>query len=174
MPREVVLAVVIGVHGLKGAVKVKHFTERPESLAQYGALHAGNGARFDVLSVMPGKAGTAALFLKGVADRAAAEALKGCELRVARDALPEVGTDEFYHADLIGLAAEDGHGRVIGTLSAIHNYGAGDVLEITRADGDTLLIAFTRENTPTIDPGAGRIVIAVPPEIESDPRGFVE
>ena len=98
----------------------------------------------------------------GVASREAAEALKGTELFIARDALPRPGEDEFYHADLIGLEAQDGEGRVLGKVAALHNYGAGDVVEITRADGDSVLLAFTRETVPVIDIPGGRIIVAVP------------
>jgi len=110
---------------------------------------------------------------KGVSDRGAAEALKGTELFIAREALPAAGEDEFYHADLIGLEAQDTEGRVLGKVAAIHNYGAGDVIEIARLssngspDGDSVLLAFTRETVPTIEIAQGRIVVAVPEEDEA-------
>ena len=86
---------------------------------------------------------------------------------IARHALPPPEEEEFYHADLIGLEAQDSEGRVIGTVAAIHNYGAGDVIEITRPDGDTVLLAFTRETVPVIAIAAGHIVVAVP-EVDED------
>ena len=163
---DVLLAAVIGAQGLKGAVKAKIFTETPEALAAYGPLHDAAGRRFEIVDLRPGKPGEAVLTFAGITDRSAAEALKGTELFVARAHLPETAAEEFYHADLIGLEAQDGEGRVLGRVTAIHNYGASDVLEIVRADGDSVLLAFTKETVPTIDLGNGRIVVAVPEDDE--------
>ena len=82
--------------------------------------------------------------------------------------MPAAGDDEFYHADLIGLEAQDSEGRVLGKVAAIHNYGAGDVIEIARPDGDTVLLAFTADNVPTIEIALGRIVVAVPEDDEGN------
>ncbi len=109
-----------------------------------------------------------------IADRNAAESLKGTELFVSRSALPAVKDEEFYHADLIGLRAEDGEGRMLGTVSAIHNFGAGDVIEIKRDDGDSVMLPFTREIVPVIEIEAGRVIIAAPEEVEAETRGTVE
>ena len=174
MPRDVPLAAIIGAHGLKGEVKAKLFTETPDALMRYGVLHTADGRTVEIARVQPTKPGEAVLAIKGVADRNAAEALKGKELLVAREALPETEAHEFYHADLIGLRAEDELGRVIGTVHAIHNFGAGDVIEIQRDDGDDVLIAFTRENVPSVEPDKGRIIVAVPEEIDTQTWGNVE
>jgi 16S rRNA processing protein RimM len=88
--------------------------------------------------------------------------------------LPATQAEEFYHADLVGLSAEDEEGRLIGTVLAIHNYGAGDVIEIARADGGNLLLPFTHEFAPTVDVKGGRLVIAVPEEVETGEKGNVE
>src|SRR5690242_7621435 len=104
MARDVLLGAVIGAQGLKGEVKVKAFTQSPEKLAAYGPLHTKDGKRFRVMSVREAKDG-AVVALEGVNDRNAAEALKGVELFVPRDALPKEDADEFYHADLVGLRA---------------------------------------------------------------------
>ena len=166
MNREVLLAVVLGAHGLKGEVKVKTFTETPGKLGSYGPLHARDGRPFTLCALRPGRDGEAVASFKEVADRNAAEALKGVELFVARSALPPEGSDEFYHADLVGLAAEDSEGRRIGKVAAVHNFGASDVLVIAREDGGETLIAFTRENVPRIELKAGRLIVAVPEETE--------
>jgi len=166
MPRDVLLAAVIGAQGLKGAVKVKTFTESPAALGAYGVLHDAHGRRYEITAFRPGKPGEAVISFAGIASRSAAEALKGVQLFVARAALPETGEDEFYHADLIGLPAFDSEGRLVGKVAAIHNFGAGDVIEIERPDGDEVLLAFTRETVPEIDLKAGRIKIAVPEEDE--------
>ncbi len=174
MPQDVLLAAIIGAHGLKGEVKVKTFTEAPDALVRYGLLHTKDGRTLDVAQVQATKPGEAIVAFKGVTDRTRAEALKGEELFVARAALPALEAQEFYHADLVGLRAEDGEGRVLGTIHAIHNYGAGDVIEITRPDGDSVLLAFTRDNVPTIELENGRIIVAVPEETEAGGHGNVE
>ncbi|MGZ5925378.1 MAG: ribosome maturation factor RimM [Rhizomicrobium sp.] len=166
MAREVLLAAVMGAQGLQGAVKVKLFTEAPEALSSYGPLHDARGRKFEITAFRPGKPGEAVISFAGITDRNAAEALKGTELFVARAALPATAEEEFYHADLIGLEAQDSEGRALGKVATIHNYGAGDVVEITRPDGDSVLLAFTRETVPTIDIAGGRIVVAVPEDDE--------
>lgn len=174
MSRDVLLGVVIGAQGLRGEVKVKTFTASPEKLGAYGPLRDKQGREFRVASVRAGK-DSAIVSLEGISDRNAAESLKGTELFVARAALPKTDAHEFYHADLVGLRAEDSEGRVLGTVSAIHNFGAGDVIEIARDDGGgTVLLPFTREFAPLIDLAQGRIVIAVPEEVEAETHGTVE
>lgn len=166
MARDVLIAAVIGAHGLKGEVKLKLFTD---DLARYRRLHAKDGRVFTLVRAR----GDTAAFAE-VRDRAAAEALKGVELHVAREALPTVGEEEYYHADLIGLVAMDTEDRAIGTVAAIHNFGAGDVIEIARPDGDTVLFPFARDFVPVVDIRARRVVIAVPEEVETGERGNVE
>jgi 16S rRNA processing protein RimM len=173
MARDVLLGAVIGAQGLKGEVKVKTFTQSPERLGAYGPLHTKDGKRFRVLSVREAR-DAAVVALDGVNDRNAAEALKGAELFVPRSALPKEEADEFYHADLVGLRAEDTEGRAMGTIRAVHNFGAGDVLEIIRDDGDEVFLPFTREVAQEIDIEGGRIVIAAPEEIEAGEKGSVE
>jgi len=174
MTRDVLFAAVIGAHGLKGEVRVKTFTASPDKLGAYGPLHAKDGRIFTVAALRPGKDGEAVALFKEIADRAAADALKGTELFVTRAMLPQAGAEEFYHADLVGLTVEDSEGRRLGKVAAIHNYGASDVLAIAREDGDEVLIAFTRANVPEIDVKSGRIVVAAPEEAEMKDKGDVE
>ena len=166
--RDVLLAAVMGAQGLKGEVKAKLFTDAPDALPRYGVLHARDGRKFKITAFRPTKAGEAVIAFQGVADRNAAEALKGTELFVERAALPETNEDEFYHADLIGLEARDSEGRVLGKVSAIHNYGASDVIELSRTDGDHVLLAFSRETVPVLNIAAGYIVVAVPEDDEDN------
>jgi 16S rRNA processing protein RimM len=174
MAGDVLLGVVIGAQGLKGEVRVKTFTEAPDRLGAYGPLHTKDERAFEVESVRAAK-GAAVVKLAGVASREAAESLKGIELYVRRTALPAGEAHEFYHADLIGLRAEDTEGRTIGTVIAIHNFGAGDVIEIAREDGTgDVLMPFTREIVPTIEISEGRLVVAAPEEVEAERRGNVE
>src|SRR6185295_13168229 len=113
------------------------------------------------------KPGEAVIAFAGVADRNAAEALKGTELFVDRAALPGTDEDEFYHADLIGLEVQDSEGRVLGKVISLHNFGASDVLEFSRPDGDTVLMAFTKQTAPVINVAQGFIIVAVPEDDEA-------
>lgn len=171
MTKDVFLAAVIGAHGLKGEVRLKTFTE---TLARYRKLHARDGRVFTVAHLKSVKADEAVASFTEVRDRTSAESLKGLELFVARDALPAAGENEFYHADLIGLSAMDQEDRVIGTVKAIHNYGAGDVIEIARGEGETVMLPFARDFVPLVDIANARVVIAVPEEVETGERGHVE
>src|SRR5262245_27129271 len=140
MAGDILLGVITGALGLKGEVKVKTFTATPEAIANYGDLHTKDGRRLKVASAKAGKGDEALVVLAGISDRSAAEGLKGAELFVSRGALPAIDEGEYYHADLIGLAAHDGEDRRIGTVKAIHNYGAGDVIEIETPDGSDILL----------------------------------
>jgi 16S rRNA processing protein RimM len=140
---DILLAAVTGAQGLKGEVKAKLFTATPDALPRYGVLHTKSGRKLKITAFRPTKEGEAVIAFEGVRDRDAAEALKGVELFVDRAALPQPDEDEFYHADLIGLEVRDSEGRVLGRVSALHNFGASDVLEFVRADGDSVHLAFT-------------------------------
>jgi 16S rRNA processing protein RimM len=168
MSRDILLGAIIGAQGLKGEVKVKTFTETPENLGAYGPLHSADGRRFKVVSSRAIKGDAAIVRFEGISDRSDAEELKGVQLFVHRDQLPDTQAEEFYHADLIGLSAEDEEGRLIGKVASIHNFGAGDVIEIARADGSDVLLPFTREFVPVVDMKSGRIVIAAPEESEGN------
>jgi 16S rRNA processing protein RimM len=174
MDRDILLGVVIGAQGLKGEVKVKTFTATPEAIAHYGDLHTRDGRKLAVVAAKVGSKGEAIVSLGGVVDRTAAEALKGIELFVPRGRLPAVDEGEFYHADLLGLRVEDREDRLIGTVKAIHNFGAGDVIEIATPDGNDLLLSFTRETVPVVDIRHGRLVVEVPPDDVAEERHGVE
>ena len=166
MASDILLAAITGAQGLKGEVKAKLFTATPDALPRYGVLHTKDGRKLKITAFRSTKEGEAVIAFEGIADRDQAEALKGSELFVERAALPEAGEDEFYHADLIGLEVRDSEGRVLGKVSALHNFGASDVLEFARSDGDTVHIAFTRETVPVIQVAEGFIVVAVPEDDE--------
>ena len=174
MTGDVLLGVVIGAQGLKGEVKVKTFTETPENIAAYGPLHTRDGRTFSIAALREAK-GLASVRFDGIATREAAESLKGTELYIFRATLPSPETQEFYHADLLGMQAEDTEGRHIGKVIAVHNFGAGDVIEIEREDGGgTVLMPFTQEIVPSIDIAERRIVVAAPEEVEAETKGWVE
>jgi 16S rRNA processing protein RimM len=153
-------------HGVRGAVKLWTFTEDPLAVKHYGPLMTKDGARqFEVTHVREAKDHLVAT-LKGIATREDAERLNGLELYVARDKLPETDEDEYYHADLIGLAAVNAADEPLGRVVAIHNFGAGDIIEIAPAKGATMLLPFTNAVVPTVDLTGGRVVIELPQEIE--------
>ena len=158
----------MGAQGLKGEVKAKVFTDAPGALPRYGVLHDKNGRTFKITAFRSSKAGEAVIAFEGVNDRSSAEALKGTQLFVDRAALPEPDEDEFYHADLIALEARDSEGRVLGKVAAIHNFGASDVIELVRSDGDQVHLAFTRETVPHIHIKDGYIIVAVPEDTEDN------
>jgi len=149
--------------GVRGAVRITTYTERPEDIAAYGPLHDGPGGRALEIVVREVVRGGVVAEIAGVADRNAAEALRGSRLYVPRSALPEPEAEEYYHADLIGLAAVDAGGRRLGRVVAIHDFGAGDLVEI--ADGGAeILVPLSRECVPEIDLAGGRMVVVPPAE----------
>jgi 16S rRNA processing protein RimM len=164
--RFVTLATIGAPHGVKGEVRVKSFAADPMALGAYRPLSTKDGRSFEIERLRPGKGVLIAKF-RGVEDRDAAEALKGLSLGVDRDALPAPDTDEFYYADLIGLSAFDAAGASLGTVVAVENYGAGDILEIARAGAPALLLPFTKTVVPDIDIARGRIVVVPPEETEA-------
>ena len=153
---------IAGAFGVQGEVRLKSFCADPAAIAGYGPLVAEDGRSFEVRLVRP-IAGAFAARLSGVATREEAEALKGTRLHAPRDRLPPLGDDEFYHADLIGLAVIDTGGAPIGTVRAVLDHGAGDILEIARPGKPELLLPFTRAAVPTVDI-AGRRIVADPPD----------
>jgi 16S rRNA processing protein RimM len=155
-------------HGVRGAVKLWPFTEDPLAVMDYGPLATKDGARqFEVTHARPAKDHLVAT-IKGVTTREDAERLNGIELYIAREQLPATDEDEYYHADLIGLAAVNAANEPIGRVLAIHNFGAGDIIEIAPPSGPTLLLPFTNAVVPTVDLANGRVVIELPQEIEGD------
>lgn len=150
---------ILGAHGVRGLVKLASFTEDPEAIFEYGDLTDEAGARcFRVEPVGAAKDHWLAR-IDSVTDRDVAQALGGTRLFVERSALPEPDEDEFYHADLIGLRVELPDGTVLGTVAAMHNFGAGDIVEIALPSGKRPLLPFDRETVPEIDFAAGRIVV---------------
>lgn len=166
---RVCVGVIKGAHGVRGLVRVKPFTEVPEDIVAYGPLGDETGTTLYRLSVC-GRAKDALLVrIEGIGDRDQAQALSGTRLTVPRAALPEVEAAEtFYHADLIGLSAETSAGRALGKVVAVHDFGAGDLLEIedtVRRQKD--FYPFTRAVVPLVDLDGGRIVIDPPDETEA-------
>ena len=146
-------------------MRIKPFTDIPEDVAAYGPVSDEADSRRFEIGIEAVRGGMVIAALDGVADRNAAEALKGLRLYVSKDALPEPDEDEFYHADLLGLEVVQ-HGEVIGTVRSIIPVGAGDVLEIDRGPGqETMLVPFTKAAVPEIDIGAGRLTVDPPRDV---------
>jgi 16S rRNA processing protein RimM len=160
---RVLLGRIAAAHGIRGEVLIKSFTAAPASIGAYGPLSDKNGTRtFEIQSARATAKGVVARFA-GVADRNAAEALRGVELYIARERLPAAAEGEFYYADLIGLAAVDGEGKPVGEIVAVHNFGAGDLIEVRlTGSGKTELVPFTDDAVPEVDLAARRAVVVIP------------
>jgi len=166
--QQICVARIGAAHGVRGAVKLWTFTEDPLAVKRYGPLTTKDGSRqFEVATAREAK-GHLVATLKGVATREEAERLNGLELYIAREKLPATDEDEYYHADLIGLAAVTVADESLGRVAAIHNFGAGDIIEIAPPHGPTMLLPFTNAVVPTVDLAGGRVVIALPAEIDGD------
>jgi 16S rRNA processing protein RimM len=168
MSAPICVARIGAPHGVRGAVKLWTFTEDPFAVKRYGPLATKDGTRqFEVTHAREVK-GHLVATLKGIATREQAERLNGIELYIAREKLPKTDADEYYHADLIGLAAVNAADEPIGRVTAIHNFGAGDIIEIAPPNGAAMLLPFTNAVVPTVDLAGGRVVIELPAEIEGD------
>ena len=169
MSERLILMGVIGKpHGVRGLVRVNAYTEDPAALADYAPLVDKTGRKFGLEWVGENIAQLTEITLSGrlkVTDRNAAERLTNTELFAPRSALPEAEEEEFYLADLVGLAARDASGTEIGKVTAVHDYGAGTSLEIA-GTGPSMLVPFTKAAVPVIDVQAGHIVVQPPAEIE--------
>lgn len=166
--KQICVGVVTGPQGVGGAVRIKSFTARPEDIAAYGPLADQTGTRQLELRLVGAAKGVLIGRLPGVEDRNRAEALRGLRLYLPRAALPQPEEDEYYHADLIGLDAVLADGTAIGRVRAVHDFGAGDTLEIERSGAPPLMVPFTRRVVPMIDITAGCLVIDPPPGLLDD------
>jgi 16S rRNA processing protein RimM len=167
--KRVCVGAVAGAHGVRGAVRIKSFTAEPEGVARYGPVEDESGTRrFEIRLVGTAK-GVVLVQLSGIDDRDQAEALRGLRLYLPRDALPMPADDEYYHADLIGLDAVLAQGVPLGRVHAVHDFGAGDCLEIARPQGQPVVVPFTRAVVPVVDIAGGRVVIDPPPGLLDEP-----
>jgi 16S rRNA processing protein RimM len=155
LPEEqVALAAIVGAHGVGGEVRLKLFAESIESLARHPLVQVGE-RQLTLKSVKAGGGAPIARFAE-IGDRTAAEALRGSVVTVARSALPPLEEGEYYHADLIGLHCETAKGEMLGTVVAVENFGAGDILEIEKPDGRRSMVPFRDGIADLAD---GRIVV---------------
>lgn len=161
---RVCVAAITGAHGVRGLVKVKSFTDDPLAFADYGPLEDDGGRRRFDLAVKSSVKGQFLAEIAGVSDRDAAAALAGTTLWVDRDRLPppDEDEDEFYHADLIGLPVVLADGTPLGTVRALYDFGAGDVMEIARPGTAPVVVPFTKAAVPVVDIAQGRVVVDPP------------
>jgi 16S rRNA processing protein RimM len=162
--RRVCVAQIGAPHGVRGEVRLRVFTEDPMAVTRYGPLETEDGShQFEIEALRPARRFFVAR-LRGIGDRTAAERLSNVALYVAREKLPPTEDEKtFYHADLIGLLAYDQQGASVGTVLAVHNFGAGDLLEIQpQGGGAPVMLPFTEAAVPNVDFAAGRIVIDPP------------
>jgi 16S rRNA processing protein RimM len=164
--RMVCVAAVATAHGVRGHLKLKTFTEVPENAAAYGPVFDQNGKRLFSMVVETVLDNGLIVKAEGIADRNAAERLRGTALYVPRSVLPATEEDEFYHEDLIGLRAEDTAGVVLGEIVGVQDFGAGDILEVRAEDGTLLDFPFTKAVVPVVDLSGGKVVIDPPVEVE--------
>ena len=165
--KKLLMGRIGAAHGIKGEVRIQSFTEEPLALASYGPLSTSKPGL--TIEIETARATTSVLVarLKGVSDRTAAERLNGVELYVDREKLPPADDDDYYHADLIGLEARLGDGTVLGTVIAIPNFGASDLIEVRDArSGDTFLYPFSKAVVPEVHIAEGYLVIEVPTEAD--------
>lgn len=161
------IGAIAGAFGVNGEVRLKSFCSVPTDIASYGPLLTEDGSRSFRVTLTRPIAGGLGARLSGVATREQAEALRGTGLFVPRDRLPALPDDEFYHADLIGLSAYDTGGQLLGKVTAIHNHGAGDIIEISPASHKSaLLLPFTKAIVPNVDLTAGRLIVDLPEDVE--------
>ena len=163
--RRVCLGKIVGPQGLDGSVRIKSYTTRPQDLASYGTVSDKTGdTQFDVNILRSTHRGLVAK-ISGIKDRGSAEALKGLELYVARDLLPELKENEYYFADLIGLEVVDMEDNVIGKVKSVDNFGAGDVMEIAIKGEKSIVLPFSIEAIPIVDTLNGRVTVKLPDEL---------
>ena len=164
---RVAIGAVTGAHGVKGQFKVKPFTESPRDIAAYGPVRAGDRSLTLTVHGVTSN-GQVIAAAPEITDRDAAAALRGTRLEVDRNALPEAGSDEIYHADLIGMSVQTMAGERLGRIAALHDFGAGEIAEIRPPRGPTIMLPFESAFVPDIDLEA-RLVTVAPPEGLLDP-----
>lgn len=168
MTSRVCVGAIVGAHGVRGQVRVKSFTAVPADVAAYGPVESEDGSRRYGFKVMGEVKGLIIAKLDGVADRNAAEAMRGTKLYVPRDRLPETEEDEFLYSDLVGLRAEAVDGSAIGTVRGVSDFGAGELLDIALKAGGSILVPFTKAAVPVVDVAQGLLVIDPPDLVEGE------
>ena len=166
-PTQICLGIVVGAKGLRGEIRVKSYTDDAQDVAAYGPVCTDDGRTLD-LAVTGTAKGVVIVKVDGIDDRAQANALKGLKLHVDRSALPPPGADSLYQADLIGLRVERTDGEIAGRVTAFHNFGGGDVLEVEDGNGEAVLLPFTEVAIAEVDIKGRRILVTPLPGLFDD------
>ena len=162
------IGVIVGPQGVKGQFKVKSFTTAPKSLSAYGPVTTDKGQQLTLQIISINAKGLAIVGAKGVETRDAAEALRGFTLYVVRDSLPEPDDGEFYHTDLLGMVVKRQDGTKLGSLVAIHDFGAGEIAELTPRKGPTIMVPFGGDRLISVDMAAKEICLSLPDGLLDD------
>ena len=171
MPDRILVGRFGAPHGVRGEIRLQSYTQDPLAITQYGPLSAADGRAFTLVGARPVKDNLLVVGVAGIADRTAAATLTNLELTLDRAILPPPPEDEFYLADLLGMEAYGADGARLGTVVAVPNYGAGDLVEVRPVrGGDSVLYPFTRAAVPSVDLAARRITIEPPTEVDGDAR----
>ena len=166
---DLVLVGIFGAaHGVRGEIRLKSYTQDPASIGDYGQLSSKTGQIFELLTLRFVKDDMFVARIKGITDRNGAEALTNTEVFVPRSQLPLPEEDEFYYSDLIGLRAETEEGVLLGHVRSVDNFGAGDIIEIAPATGETMLLPFTKAVVPKVELANKRIIVDLPQEIDAE------
>ena len=156
---------IAGSYGVDGEARIKSFCAEPSAIGDYGPLFSVDGSKSFMITLTRPVTGGFGARIAGVSSKEQADGLRGVSLFAPRSVLPALPDDEFYYADLIGLDVVDTGGAALGAVKAVHNHGAGDILEVGAAG---LLIPFTRAAVPTVDLAARRVVVDLPEEREAE------
>lgn len=165
---KVCLGAIVGVHGIKGEVKVKSFSEHEKNLTRYGVLCSEDGKQTFEVKIMGHSKELLRVKIKGVDDRNTAETLIGTGLYVSRSVLPALQEGEFYHTDLIGLEARSPEGEVVGSVNALYNFGAGDLIEIKLTDGTLEMVPFKESFVPVVNINEHFIIVKMMQFVSED------
>ena len=159
---KLLIGAIVGPHGIRGQFKVKSFTELPKSLTAYGPVTTDNGQQLTLQVTAVNAKGLVTVRAKGVDTRDAAEALRGLNLYVFRENLPELDDGVFYHADLLGMAVRGQDGASLGSVVAIHDFGAGEIVELEVRKGSTIMVPFSGDRLIAVDMAAKELCLKVP------------
>jgi 16S rRNA processing protein RimM len=171
MDEKVLVGIFGAPHGVRGEIRLKSYMQDPLGIADHGALNDSAGRAYEIVAARLLNDDVLVARVKGIADRDSAQKLTNEKLFLSREKLPPPDEDEFYCRDLIGLRAETRDGVLLGTIVAVPNYGAGDILEIAPPAGETLLLPFTRAVVPEVDLAGGKVIVEPPVETDGEPRG---
>ena len=160
---RICIGMIVGVHGVRGHLKIKAYTGNPAALDRYGPLSLDDGRLLHLKVNSVSAKGPVIAMAQEVTDRDEAELMRGLELFISRDALPPAENDEVYHTDLIGLDARGMDGEAIGVIVGLHDFGAGDIIEVKPPSGPTMMLPFAPEYRDEVRPGAGFVTLSPPP-----------